>query len=37
MSSVDVFFGTVHSAQGRMVHGQGPDGPRPSAGLGFSA
>jgi hypothetical protein len=25
----------VLSAQAWMVHGQGPDGPRPGAGLGF--
>jgi hypothetical protein len=27
----------VLSAQGRTVHGQGPNGPRPGAGLGFPA
>jgi hypothetical protein len=27
----------VLSAQGRTVRGQGPDGPRPGAGLGFPA
>jgi hypothetical protein len=27
----------VLSAQGRTVRGQGPDGPRPGAGQGFSA
>jgi hypothetical protein len=43
---VDAFFrtpntqqepATVLSAQARTVRGQGPDGPRPGAGLGFPA